>query len=173
MGSGRSPQQVFLAALDNTHCTRFKAASECKRLVHRTGKPRLKLILARQKNRHPLVIDRARQGSGGARDTISLTHQFIILSVQFLKFILLLMLSCDAATNVIDAEAFRAELHRHQGSGWGWQLRVPVENRKCVTLASILCRARIATSFDDGCSVVPSASYPSPKFRFPRSEAGA
>jgi len=44
------------------HCTGIKAASECKRLFHRTGKPRLKLILARQKNRHALVVDRARQG---------------------------------------------------------------------------------------------------------------
>jgi hypothetical protein len=39
------------------HCTGIKAASECKRLFHRTGKPRLKLILARQKNRHALVVD--------------------------------------------------------------------------------------------------------------------
>ncbi len=50
LGSGRWPQQVFffLAALDNTHGARVEAPSECKRLFHRTGKPGLELILARQ-----------------------------------------------------------------------------------------------------------------------------
>jgi hypothetical protein len=32
----------------------------------------------------------------------------------------------NAATKMIDADAFRAELDRVQGGGWGWLLRIPM-----------------------------------------------